>query len=64
MSKYEEFEVIKITQGNNEFQKKSKRIIGIDENVIYNRKIKSSALNVRALLCFLFPASPSDTKCP
>jgi len=64
MRKYEQFEVTKITQVSNEIYKKSPRIIGIDENLIYNRKVQPNLLSVRNLLCFFFPASPSDTKCP
>ncbi|EAS03807.1 hypothetical protein TTHERM_00657520 (macronuclear) [Tetrahymena thermophila SB210] len=64
MTKYEEFEVTKVTYVSNKVSKLSKRIIGIDENFIYNRKVQPKLFSVRGLLCFLFPSSPYDTKCP
>ncbi|KAL4464994.1 hypothetical protein ABPG73_009797 [Tetrahymena malaccensis] len=64
MTRYEEFEVTKVTYVSNKVSKLSKRIIGIDENFIYNRKVQPKLFSIRGLLCFLFPSSPYDTKCP
>ncbi|KAL4492530.1 hypothetical protein ABPG72_007643 [Tetrahymena utriculariae] len=64
MTKYEEFEVTKVTYVSNKVSKLSKRIIGIDENFIYNRKVQPKLFSIKGLLCFIFPSSPYDTKCP
>lgn len=61
---YEEFEVTKVTKVNNEISKESKRIIGIDEDTIYNRKVQKGVLSLANIFCFLLPSTAKETKCP
>ncbi len=51
ISKYEEFEVTKINKKSNKI---SKRIIGIDENFIYNKKYIENKFNMKDIFCYAF----------